>query len=49
VLGLLREQLRSAEELYRQALAAAEEYVNVSAHPELELRGAGTAARGAAS
>jgi DNA-binding SARP family transcriptional activator len=49
VLGLLREQLRGAEELYRQALAAAEEYVNVSAHPELELRGAGTAARGAAS
>ena len=33
----LREQLRGAEELYKQALAAAEEVVSVSARGELEL------------
>ena len=45
VLRLLRDQLRGAEELYRQALAAAEEIVSVSAHPELELELAGSAER----
>jgi DNA-binding SARP family transcriptional activator len=43
VLSLLREQLRGAEELYRQALAVAEEMVGVSARPELELKAAGSA------
>lgn len=48
VLRLLREQLRGAEELYQQALAAADGIVTVSAHPELELEPAGFAALGQA-
>ena len=45
MLRLLREQLRGAEELYKQALAAAEEVVSVSARRELELAAAGSAGR----
>jgi DNA-binding SARP family transcriptional activator len=48
VLRLLREQLRSAEELYREALAAADGIVGMSAHPELELEPAGYAELGQA-